>query len=1712
MKRFFESVLEPIFETEKIKVIAEIGADKGFNTAKLIGYANKVGGKVYSVDPVPGFDSDKWEQENSETFVMIKDLSLNAIKDITDADCFLIDGDHNWYTVYSELNEILRVYGKEKFPLIFFHDILWPYDRRDLYYSPETIPEIYRHEYEQRAVSPDSEALTDVGINGRLFNAKKYGGEKNGVLTAVEDFVREHSELKLELMTQDVLFGLGMIASREKFGGAAEYFYSAKALKGVMQVCERERIDQAVKINAVNRKLKPYTDHDRKLHIGKIYPDFGNGFSEETGVLGGIYNKESDSFYIEVSFEKVPEVIRFDPADTSYCLVDNITVTDDLGMLEPYKTNGVKYGSAYFFGNTDPQIIYKNIHKSRRFKIKADIYPFSSLAALTFMDKIMTDNRGLAEEKYHLASDNKKLETEKSSLFDDKRLLEAENGSLKSENSGLKAENGSLKAENSGLKKYNQSKDSEIKTINDKINSADKKNASLSKDLANKNKELDKAKTLICSNNELSKKFVKAGDGIGYKYALRTVLKYGFFAAKTNIKAIKMIRNSGEFDLLGYCRKYNDVLQSGIDPLVHFIWFGGYEGRDPSDKFSSRKYLAAYEDVKKSGVNPYAHFVVLGRQEGRKALGAGDKKPAVKALPMAAAKGTEKGKLVNAESSVNIRDRQENFNYRKYGYTLFSERLKRLHEEIITIIVPVYNAYEETRECIDHVLGNTDFPYRLMLINDCSTDERIVPLLKEYEGRENVVIVQNEKNLGFVGTTNYGITHSENDVVFLNSDTKVTKGWLRKLAIAAYHTDNVATVTPFSNAAGAFSVPVMGENKDVPDGFDLETMSVAVERASEIDYVNVPTGNGFCMYVTRKAIDKVGILDIEAFSRGYGEENDFCMRAKNAGFINIIADDTYIYHKRSASFKEEKQQLIANNRKILDERYPTYSMEIKVFSESEQLKADRSRIKNIVDNDLSLPLLRKRILYVLHEGTGGTVKTNEDLMQFVEKNNYEVFMLTSNASQMKLYTVTGGVLELLHIWELRNKWDISNFYVSEYADIYFDVICNLHIDLIHIRHLFKHSFDVVDIADCLGIPVIMSFHDFYFVCPTINLVNSDNKYCNGVCRECDSNCRINSGLIKIDYPINKWTLGIWRKEVKNILSKIRAFVTTSEYTRNIYLKIYPNIEEEFFVIEHGRDFPYNRDYRGQNPVNNKIKILLAGNIDINKGGQYIKKLINLDVEQRLEFHCIGSLIGETAKELEKCIIIHGKYVREDFARLVSEIKPAYIGIFSIWPETYCHVLTEAWSCGVPCIVSDIGTLKERAEAQGGCIRADLNAPEETYREIVEISSSPEKYQRLCDEVQKVSIHSIDRMGTEYLALYYRISSKNSDPIKMILWVNNFVGKKVASSYIRVVSPVVMNPVIRARAAVAELHHISDVPFGSELISEIYVLVQREKIDEDSVTLLCEKAKECKDELRIIFEIDDDLLSIGTDHPEYNLYKENISKVQALSEIASKVIVTNEIISDSLNTEKYTISNFIDNRLWNIRVNEPSVQDRKSYRILYFGTISHKNDLLVMKEPMKILNHMLEKVGKYAEIVVVGCTGDQESWYDGINVPSEFKEYPQFVKWLKSVNDFDIGIAPLELDNKLNYAKSPLKYLEYSALGLPCVCTDIKPYSETVKNGETGFLIKNNSVEEWAEVMYRLLTDIDLRERIIRNAGADIMKNHMLSDHYKEIADVILNME
>lgn len=254
----------------------------------------------------------------------------------------------------------------------------------------------------------------------------------------------------------------------------------------------------------------------------------------------------------------------------------------------------------------------------------------------------------------------------------------------------------------------------------------------------------------------------------------------------------------------------------------------------------------------------------------------------------------------------------------------------------IDIIIPVYNAYEDLVQCIDSILGTiAGYSYRVILINDFSTDDRIPPYLEKVAfENDNIISLSNEINLGFVKTVNKGMSYSTNDIVLLNSDTIVTQGWLSKITSCAYSSELIATVTPFTNNGTICSVPNFGEDNEIPEGFSIESFAEMIEEISLRKYPQIPTAVGFCMFIKRDVLEKVGLFDDESYSKGYGEENDFCCRVTEYGYVNVLDDATFIYHRGSMSFKNDKESLIIRNSEVLRSKFPYYFDRVSSFLSS----------------------------------------------------------------------------------------------------------------------------------------------------------------------------------------------------------------------------------------------------------------------------------------------------------------------------------------------------------------------------------------------------------------------------------------------------------------------------------------------------------------------------------------------------------------------------------------------------------------------------------------------------------------------------------------------------------------------------------------------------------------------------------------------------------
>jgi len=257
---FWKPVVEPILRASGARRVVEIGALRGETTVLAL-EALGPDAELHVIDPLPEFDPAEHERRFPGRYIFHRDLSLNVLPAAPPFDLALIDGDHNWYTVYNELRHLRQTARREAVPLpvLILHDVGWPYGRRDLYYDPSQIPAEFRQPYARRGMRPDRSALLPAGgFNVTLHNALEEGGPRNGVMTALDDFIAEHDR-PLRRVVLPIYFGLAIVveeellAARPELAALLDELESPSGTAGLLELSERIRIDGAVFEHNIDR-------------------------------------------------------------------------------------------------------------------------------------------------------------------------------------------------------------------------------------------------------------------------------------------------------------------------------------------------------------------------------------------------------------------------------------------------------------------------------------------------------------------------------------------------------------------------------------------------------------------------------------------------------------------------------------------------------------------------------------------------------------------------------------------------------------------------------------------------------------------------------------------------------------------------------------------------------------------------------------------------------------------------------------------------------------------------------------------------------------------------------------------------------------------------------------------------------------------------------------------------------------------------------------------------------------------------------------------------------------------------------------------------------------------------------------------------------------------------------------------------------------------
>jgi GT2 family glycosyltransferase/glycosyltransferase involved in cell wall biosynthesis len=756
---------------------------------------------------------------------------------------------------------------------------------------------------------------------------------------------------------------------------------------------------------------------------------------------------------------------------------------------------------------------------------------------------------------------------------------------------------------------------------------------------------------------------------------------------------------------------YNpDVRASGIDPLDHYMRYGWREGRSPNAFFDDGHYRAESGLVRGAPVSALGHFLAMGRESGL---------CPVPGVDLAAYRARHP-----ALSVARIDPYQHLLGQNAPPATgpdidavlLWQEGLQASQALAeVDVIVPAYLGRAETLNTLCHVLSARNRTgFSLIVVNDASPDLDLTEDLRRMADAGQIELIEQSENKGFVASINAGCAiRRDRDVIWLNADTEVYDGWIDRLKAAAYSRPNVATVTPMTNNGTICSYPRF--NTDNPGV--LETPWARLDklagRFNRGGYVETPTAVGFCTYVRRAALDEMTGLDEEAFGRGYGEENDFSQRAINCGWVNLVATNVVVRHFGATSFRDSRADRIEAALKVLDRRYPGYRQSINAFLAADPLASARRSLD--LARLVSLSGTRN-VLIVTHSRGGGTQQHVQEEVARLSGKGFSVYILycgPKGRDTVRLVHSKADALPALSSLDLKSDW-------------LWRALAILRISEVHIHHLIDLGRDaplvLIDRLAELGIPFEFIVHDYFPVCPRVNMVDLSGRYCGEPgdvgCQRCLDRRGSEAGAPDIRD---------WRDAYRQLLTAARIVRVPDQDVAERLLPYFPDLENIKVVPhEHPEDM-VGRTLPDRRP--GPLRIAVIGAIGPIKGfdallglRQYLKSK-----GEDAELTVIGyTRNDDTARGLG--IRVTGPYLNSDVQDIIAREEPDLIWISSIWPETYCYTLSIAIRSGRPIAGFEIGAIATRLRAceSGYLIPLSVaDQPEILWRELVAAARSKE---------------------------------------------------------------------------------------------------------------------------------------------------------------------------------------------------------------------------------------------------------------------------------------------------------------------------------------------------------------------------------------------------
>ena len=592
----------------------------------------------------------------------------------------------------------------------------------------------------------------------------------------------------------------------------------------------------------------------------------------------------------------------------------------------------------------------------------------------------------------------------------------------------------------------------------------------------------------------------------------------------------------------------------------------------------------------------------------------------------------------------------------------------------IDIVIPVYRGLAETRACLESVLAAQNHaPAEIVVIDDASPEPEIARYLDQLAAQQRITLLRNDSNRGFVVSCNRALAlHPDRDVVLLNSDTEVAADWLDRLLACADAHPQAASISPFSNNATLCSYPKVGESNALPAGATLTQVDGWFKAANAGASVELPTTVGFCMFMRRAVLDQIGAFDEEAFGRGYGEENDWCLRATAAGYHHRLCGAVFVLHRGEVSFGADASPGKKHSQAIIDARYPQYTQQIAAHFADDPARPMRRAVDLQRLAGTALP----RILFVTHSWGGGTEKHVRDLASLVA-GRAEILALRPEGHG-------GAQLE----WLREGEAFSAHFDMPADTDRLASLLRGIGIARLHVHHIHGHSHEILTLAGRLGVPLDVTLHDYFPLSPQYHLSPGG---------------RVDDAEVD-----NAWglTLAEWRRTMGDFLASAARVICPSA---DLAKRIAP-----YFPAIHFEVWPHPEPAGTAEPK--PFKVLVLGGLTVEKGLDVVKRCAAAAQARKLPL--LFKVLGHTEHPLPafpaQPIMVHGSYDEADLARLIAlERADAFLFPAQI-PESFSYTLTAAMATGLPVIASRLGSFPERLAGYPHATLVEWNAAADAW--------------------------------------------------------------------------------------------------------------------------------------------------------------------------------------------------------------------------------------------------------------------------------------------------------------------------------------------------------------------------------------------------------------